>query len=231
MKIALVGSCPSSRLLAPFDDEEWQIWACSPTDMNIFPRVTAWFEIHGDWDWPEVPDKKPEYLPWLRQQSFTIYAQRTDLIPNSVKFPARELVEQYGPYWFTSSFAWMFAFALKQGATEIGLFGCDMSTRNEYLYQRPAMHRWMEMAASLDVKVWVPPESDVMQPPELYGYSCMSPFGRKMAVRKRELAHRIAGNESKLKYLEMETEHLKGALDDVDYQGIAWTGGINSIVD
>ncbi len=231
MKIALVGSCPSSRLLAPFNDPEWQIWACSPLDVGIFPRVTAWFEVHGDWDWPEVPEENPHYLPWLRAQKFTVYAQRTDLIPNALKFPARELVEEFGPYWFTSSLAWMFAFAIKQGATEIGVFGADMTTRNEYLHQRPAMQRWMEFASGRGIKVFVPEESDLMQPPELYGYSCMSPMGRKIAIRKAELKHRITSGEHKLKQLEYDLQHLRGALDNNDYMSTAWIGGLNNLVD
>jgi len=202
-------------------------------DQGIFPRVDAWFELHGDWDWPELgmQQDNPHYLPWLRAQKFTVWAHRTDLIHNARPFPAKQLVEKYGPYWFTSTAAWMFAFALDQGATEVGLFGIDMTARSEYLSQRPAMQRWMEIAHGSGVKVYIPNESDLMQPPELYGYSCLTPMGRKLALRNAELRHRINKNEAQIKSLQTETMLLKGGLDTVDYMSTVWNGGINSIVD
>ena len=30
LKIALVGTAPSSRMLAPYNDPSWKIWGCSP---------------------------------------------------------------------------------------------------------------------------------------------------------------------------------------------------------
>src|SRR5882672_892663 len=53
LKVALIGTAPSSRMLSPFNDPSWKIWACSPGNMGIMPRVDAWFEIHGNLHWPE----------------------------------------------------------------------------------------------------------------------------------------------------------------------------------
>src|SRR5713226_4715918 len=46
LKIAMIGTAPSSRMLAPFNDPSWKIWACSPGNMNALPRVDTWFELH-----------------------------------------------------------------------------------------------------------------------------------------------------------------------------------------
>src|SRR3990167_6788901 len=35
-KIAVIGTAPSSRMLAPFNDPSWKIWSCSPGNMEIF---------------------------------------------------------------------------------------------------------------------------------------------------------------------------------------------------
>ena len=39
LKVALIGTAPSSRMLAPFNDPSWTIWACSPGNQNILPRA------------------------------------------------------------------------------------------------------------------------------------------------------------------------------------------------
>ena len=67
MKVALMGSAPSSVQLgpfrdksykefiggkpnlypqAPFLDQTWQIWGCSPGAFGIVPRSDRWFELH-----------------------------------------------------------------------------------------------------------------------------------------------------------------------------------------
>jgi len=46
LKIALVGSAPSSVLLAPYGDPSWEIWGCSPGVYYQAPRTEAWFELH-----------------------------------------------------------------------------------------------------------------------------------------------------------------------------------------
>ena len=45
MKIALLGSAPSSRMLAPFKDPNWEIWSCSPANKDL--PSTYFFEIHA----------------------------------------------------------------------------------------------------------------------------------------------------------------------------------------
>src|SRR3954468_23311721 len=42
-KVAILGTAPSSRMLAPFNDPEWQIWSCSPGNMGCIPRFDRWF--------------------------------------------------------------------------------------------------------------------------------------------------------------------------------------------
>src|SRR5512143_2413950 len=53
LKVALIGTAPSSRMLAPYNDPSWKIWACSPGNMNAIPKADVWFEIHKNLLWPE----------------------------------------------------------------------------------------------------------------------------------------------------------------------------------
>jgi hypothetical protein len=225
LKIALVGTAPSSRDLAPYKDESWQIWCCSPGNAHgTVPRADVWFEIHSNLLWPEAAEYGPKYVEWLKQQTFPIYMQNNQLVPNATPLPIQELVAEFGRYFFTSSFAYMLAMAIRAGAAEIALFGIDMASQNEYILQRPGGHYFMQKAAERGIIVSVPYESDLAQPPPLYGYDDSTPFCRKLHMRRGELTSRIAQMETELAKLQQAIPFLKGALEDLEYTKQIWSG-------
>lgn len=224
LKIALVGTAPSSRMLAPFKDESWKIWACSPGNMNALPRVDAWFEIHCNLTWPQYESYGKPYLEWLKTLKVPVYMQDQSLVPNATPLPWQDLVKEFGDDFFTSTFAWMLAYAIMQGASEIALYGIDMASRDEYILQRPGFFFFRHEAKRRGIKVTAPNESDIMQSPPLYGYSDGTPIGRKILAREQELKERIAGMEGQVAQLNNNIAYLKGALEDVDYFKSIWSG-------
>ena len=139
LKIAIMGTAPSSKMLAPFNDPTWQIWSCSPGNQDI-PRWDAWFEIHSNLLWPECIAYGAPYVEWLKKQTKPVYMQDSNLVPNATRLPIEDLIKEFGRYFFTSSFTYMIAMAIRAGATDISLFGIDMASRNEYILQRPGGH-------------------------------------------------------------------------------------------
>jgi len=224
LKIALVGTAPSSRMLAPYGDTSWEIWACSPGNMNVIPRVNAWFEIHGNLLWPEHKHYGEPYLEWLKKQSFPVYMQDTSLIPNAVIFPKEEMVKEFGMDFFTSTFAWMMAFAITKGANEIALYGIDMASRDEYILQRPGFYFFKWAAEKRGIKVTAPNESDIMMHPGLYGYSDVLPFARKLHARRKEIKDRITQMKGERDRLSQNIVYLEGADEDIDYVLSIWSG-------
>lgn len=224
LKIAVIGTAPSSRGLAPLNDPSWTIWACSPGNMGQLSRVDAWFEVHSNLLWPECIAYGQPYVEWLKQQKFPIYMQDQSLVPNALSLPIHELTAEFGKYFFTSSFAYMIAMAIKAGASEIALYGVDMASKNEYILQRPGGHYFMQEAAKRGIKVSVPFESDLAQAPPLYGYSDSTPFGRKMAVREKELQDRINGMRAEQAKINHSITYLEGALEDIEYMKTVWSG-------
>ncbi len=218
LKIALIGTAPSSRMMAPFNDPSWTIWACSPGNQNVLPRVDAWFEIHGtNLLWPENKHYGEPYIAWLKQQKFPIYMHDSELVPNATPYPMQEMVKEFGPFYFTSSFAWMMALGIHKGAKEIALYGIDMASKDEYIIQRPGAYYYMIRGAERGCKVWAPHESDIMQPPGLYGYSDVGQFGRKILARKSEMQERVNGMRQQRDSLIHNITYLEGALEDIDY--------------
>jgi hypothetical protein len=223
LKIAIMGTAPSSKMLAPFNDPTWQIWSCSPGNQDI-PRWDAWFEIHSNLLWPECIAYGAPYVEWLKKQTKPVYMQDSNLVPNATRLPIEDLIKEFGRYFFTSSFTYMIAMAIRAGATDISLFGIDMASKNEYILQRPGGHYFMQKAAERGIKVAVPYESDLAQPPPLYGYSDSTPYGRKVSMREQELNTRINQLETERAKICENITYLRGALEDNDYHKSIWGG-------
>lgn len=230
-KVAIIGSAPSSIALAPYNDPEWRIWGCSPGAATKVPRADLWFEIHR-WE----PDK-----PWFdagyinKMNSFDcpiLMIEHRPELPKSMAYPKDAILERFAPYAsynMTSSVAWMIALAVYSGATEIGIWGVDMSHASEWEFQRSGCHYWICRAIEEGIKVTVPPESDLMQPPTLYGFREAHPMHIKLMSRRQELEPRIAELEAGIQRARDEYHHLKGAMDDLVYQEKTWVSDTKAL--
>jgi hypothetical protein len=228
MKIACLGAAPSSRLLAPFNDPTWEIWACSPPNYNL-PRVDAWFELHSLRRKVLMPTNAP--FVEVLQKHPRVYlcggAPSRDIppdpmfssFPNAIAFPFDDMLKEFGPFFFSSSLAWMMAFAIMQKPTKIGLWGVDMSAHEEYGYQRAGCHRFFEHCGQRGIEVYTPPESDIMHHAPLYGLKEQSEVWWKHRTREKELKQRIAECDQILANKTQEKAVLSGAMDDMTYQG------------
>ncbi len=229
-RIALIGSAPSSVALAPFHDQSWDIWGCSPGAYPVVKRADAWFELHR-WEPPVIGDAQrqkpwftPEYVEWLRRFPGTVWLnEETPDIPNGKASPVEEVLSTYGPYFFTSSLSWMFAAALQiEDLEEIGLWGVDMSATEEYGYQRAGCHYFITLARKSGIKITVPAESDLLQPPALYGISESSPMMIKLLARRNELMNRVNHARAARDQAIMEEHFVNGAIDDLTWSMNTW---------
>lgn len=172
MKIALLGASPSCSL-APYDDPSWEIWACSDGTVGV-PRCELRFELH-DFDFmrsePRFQTKNlDDYLDYLRATSVYLQAARADF-PFSMTYPKDEMVRKHGPYFFTSSIAWMMALAIERKPDVIGLWGVDMATDEEYAHQRAGCHYFIEMAKRAGIQIVVPDGCKLLDPPKWEGFA------------------------------------------------------------
>lgn len=243
MKIALVGSAPSSITKAPYSDPSWQIWGCSPGVYATAPRADEWFELHR-WEPGEIgkpqtqkPWFTPEYVAWMAKKPLVWMYEPVPEIPGSRALPYQDLIDRYGSYFFTSSIAWMMAMAIDRIRAEraqaagagqpepeavIGLYGIDMAANEEYGDQRTGCQFFATLANQLGIVLVVPPESDLLMPKPLYGIGESSPMAIKLTERRRELAARIAQAEATMQQARDQLFFLKGAADDLDYFWQTW---------
>lgn len=227
MKIALVGSAPTSIALAPFDDAEWKIWGCSPGGRTYLRRLDAWFEIH------RRDESDPEYIAWMKGLTCPVYlTDKREDIPASLAYPRSEILALYpglARSFFTSSLAWMLALAIEQKPDEIGLWGVDMAAGDEYGLQKPGCHFFMLEAEKRGIKLFVPPESDLLRPVAQYGFNT-SPMAVKLAMRRLELQQRLAETEARAAQCDRDFQEamrqkyfISGALDDLNYIEQTWS--------
>lgn len=212
-KVAIVGGGPT-RLLAPFDDPTWEIWAFSSRRWQP-PRVTRWFELHALTDLrQQLASYKrgrrtfPEYMRFLRSLSCPVYMQRRHpSIPHSVVFPLAKVLRQFGRC-FTSTASYLVALAMAEGAQVIGLWGvnprCGFEPSHEdYGRQRPALEYLLGVARQRGIQVVLPEGTSLRVPqrprfvrtPVLYAYDWRSPHAwwrervrRQWRLRRRRSA-------------------------------------------
>jgi hypothetical protein len=233
---------------APYGDPSWLIWGCSPGLYPFAARVDAWFELHR-WEPPvigkpdqQVPWFSPEYVMWLAQQRAPVWMLRKlPEIPTSEALPHQDLIRKYGSFFFTSSLAWMAAMAIeaillnrelaKQGhpnayPTEpdaIGFWGVDMAADEEiYSQQKAGCQFFATLAASMNIQIHTPPESDLMVPRPMYGIWEESHRHIKLLTRNEEFKARLAATEAQQRSAEANAHYLRGALDDMKYHLNTW---------
>lgn len=165
--IALCGSNPATIDAAPFNNPKWIIYACSPHNFEKrrLPRVDEWFEIHKP-----IADKTRQYaylrhledLPhvWLRDGDVIQHFHGGHIYPDEV------MEERFGPFWKTSSIAFMQCRAIlecerlhaegKMPDPKMAYFGIMQASPNEYTYQRPAIQNLAWEASRPDREAPVP---------------------------------------------------------------------------
>jgi hypothetical protein len=92
-----------------------------------------------------------------------------------------------------------------------------MASRDEYILQRPGAYYFFVVAKKRGVKMTAPYESDIMQPPGLYGFSEVTQYGRKLLARKAELDQRVRDLRAQRDGASQQVTYLEGALEDLDY--------------
>ncbi len=182
--IAILGSNPATVGMAPFENERWIIYACSPHNFEHrrLPRFDEWFEDHIP-----IADKTRAYpylkyletLPfvWMRDKEAISY------FPGAKLFPDDEMKERFGPFHHTSSIALMQMRAIcecerlhaegKMPEPKMAYFGIMQRGQTEYLYQRPSIQQLAmdaqdeKLRAAYDlpvIKQYAPDISELWQP-------------------------------------------------------------------
>lgn len=207
MKIALVGTAPSGEQ-APFDDKSWEIWGVG-TRAPYVSRLDRQFELHRlDGEGVEWATEWRSLLKeWCKGVEIMMLYPEKDL-GKVTEYPHERITARFGTYFMTSSFAWMMALAIDEGATDIALYGVDMEYGTEYSHQRTGLRHFIDLAKVLGIKVSRLSSSGIAYDPVPYPMIQDDPLLQKMGLRSAVTKNNIAAYESSLK----DTEQMIAAL-------------------
>lgn len=219
--VAIVGSHPNSRHLAPYDDPKIPIWVFNAgAIMDWCKRADAVFEIHPAGEYTNPLAEKSEYWEMFLQQqvSALVYMQEVDpRIPMSRKYPLDSVVHKYlskfkrdGEInkYFTSSPCYAIALALYLGYDRIDIYGIEMETNSEYVYQRDGVGLWIGIALGLGVEVNLSRNTTMFSAP-LYGYD-----DDHSQITREDFETNAQAIQRALDEAERKLEFSKGQLDN-----------------
>ncbi len=227
--LAIVGSHPDTRELAPYDDPTFEIWLFNeaPQKPEVYKRWDASLQIHR----PEVYTSLENWVnknhwAWLQQDHGSglhgrkrIFMSEIDpRVPNSVKYPLEEVLAMVPYHYLRSSPAMALALAIYLGYQEIQLYGSDLTSGSEYAYQSTNYAFWIGFAhgrgINLDLRCW---QSEFNQP--IYGYE------GEAQIDKGFFEGRFIENETAWKKNEKTLAQIKNKLDEAllaaNYQKVA----------
>jgi len=232
LKIAILGTAPTSSADAPFTDESWEIWGCSCGPMNT-PRVTRWFEIH---DLKRKKRQCPEYYQWMCETDKPVYLHIED--PNikaGVVGWERAIIERWqddfshGYVYNTNSISWMLCQAILEieanpAGGEVAIYGVDMAVgslavggnASEYAHQRPSCEYWIGLCRGAGIKCYIPEKSDMLKSRGMYGFDTdNSLLYHRMVVRGDDLQGRKRGAEQQVKEAEANMMLARGGMETI----------------
>lgn len=194
----MVGTGPTSRGDAPYDDPTVDIWTIA-RGRDIPPRVTLLFELHVPDLWDGYGDKhaKQLYVDALKawDKCPIVMQQAYEDVPMSQALPKDEILATVTPEgalpYQTSQVSWQLAYAIylivqDGGQGEIMLYGYDLISEGESRsHQRHAVEYYIGMARGMGIKVTIADKSTLCKQtrdgkPICYGYDY--PLNREEAI-------------------------------------------------
>lgn len=218
MKVCILGSAEATRDLAPFDDPSWEIWGLAWRFYD-HPRMDKCFEVHDPSIWHEY--LKPEiYQGWLqnpqdengRNIEVWMLPHVAAQFPATKAYPVADAEQLMGRRYFTSSFSYMLAKAIMDGATEIAIYGVDLVSDEEYMQQRPAAEFLLGIAQARGIKITIPEQSALLKASHVYGFEDIR-FGDPVEERYKLKAESY---REKIQDLKAQIFTLEGAAHECD---------------
>lgn len=202
--IAIVGFQPSTRHLAPYDDDNILILGLNEAYHHDFMlrsngqyRYDAWLQIHRYSDFMRRGNESdPNHPEWMQtEHEFPIYTwEEYEDIPNAIAYPLEEILEKFigdrlvrgNPHddgetpirYITSSMAYCVGLAMYYGFERIELYGFSQATGTEYQFQKGASESWIHLAVANGIQVFLPNRSALVRG-RLYGKEFSMHIGRQ----------------------------------------------------
>lgn len=141
MKVIIIGKS-NGWLEAPQEGNTWGV-----NTICLRRPVDLVFQMH---DIKPGSVGRTKSIEYAKTNNIPIVMQKEHQdIPTSIEYPLDEMHCKY----FTSSIAYMIAYAIYKGATEIDIYGVHMGLETEYTEQKACADYWIGYARGLGIEV------------------------------------------------------------------------------
>jgi hypothetical protein len=202
LKVAIVGTAPSTCHKAPYNNEAWQIWSLG-ANAQAGARFDRWFEMHTKQVLLNVGAWEPMREHFRDAGEKLTLGHPMPEFPKAKIYPIALIKSQFGDY-FTSSIAYMIALAIHMNAEEIGLWGIDMLDEEEYYHQRACCEYLLGIARGKGIAVYLPPESPLLRASRMYAYEYCE-LSAEIAVMNKEVDYMTKKTTTEM----LEANHQK----------------------
>jgi len=231
-KIAIYGTTPS-RMEGPIGKPDWKHWTIGPggKDVHHWDRL---FEMHNVW--PEdfkgylndlslvkPPQEVFTFRPmkeairdWAKEHNKdqeTFAKEITGDWAANVVFPRRVIEEMFPRrMWFSSSISWLIALAIYEGATDIGLWGIDLESGEEYISQFVGCAHLLDVARLMGVNIHLPAGCGLLRDPNPYPDRYETQFALETERKVKYLQRCIRDQEAELEATRSNALRVEGRL-------------------
>ena len=161
-KICIVGYSNTQKL-APYKDLSWNIWTFNHR-YNVHPRIDLHFDIH----YTQGYTNDYPYCKWIMRNQNKVVMNGLDKRFNEVIVYPKEYITKKYCNSFTSSAAWILAYAIDQKPEAIALYGIDCATESEYILQKASILYLLGLAKGLGIEIILPEQCKLFKDKEYW---------------------------------------------------------------
>lgn len=226
-KVAILGTAPSTRRQAPFDDKSFQIYCTGGDSVRQTPRWDRWYEIHDpavllDKSDADFAHWHTHHVSWLANQGAKAFVlKNSEHLPNATAMPTREILGRFTGEFISSGPCWILAHVLyeelyeKKRARldhlEIGLYGIDMADSSERKDQWDGMMHFILLAEAFGATVLVPEGCTLIRTKLPYPMNMET----ELAVHMRQRLKTLAGMKA---HFEAQRDGAADTVKQIDGQ-------------
>jgi hypothetical protein len=136
----------------------------------------------------------------------------------NVVYPKLYMQGKWGKRWFTSQVPWAIALALEEGATDIGIYGVDMESSEEYVAQLDGCRFFIDVCRfALGINVHLPANSGLLRDPNPYPDRWETQFALMCQDKLQRLNGGLNEIGPQIRNLELQQATLVGERNAFDY--------------
>lgn len=229
-KIAIFGTTPS-RMSGPVKDPSWEKWTIGPGGKDahdwdrLFEMHTVWPENFKDYLNDLSLEKRPVHSivnmkhrihEWAREhgkdEKWLAETIKGDFSSNNV-IDREALFEKHSRMWFSSSISYCIAMAIDERPTDIGFWGIDLESGEEYISQHAGCKHFLDLARLAGINLHFPDAGcgltrDLNPYPDRYETHLALTFEKK----KQWIDNLIGQQEPQIEGMKSEIARLEGQL-------------------